>query len=254
MQAPTRTIDDVILGLDEIIAECHERGSRLGYFPAMYRKTTLEVKAGIEAGRFRDPVLMEQLDVVFADRYLDAYRLHRCGERPTAAWAYAFRMAESPRPTVIQHLLLGMNAHINLDLGISAVDVAGGASLSDLKHDFDEINDILGELVDRVQDDLTSMFPLLGALDFLCLRLDEVAVHLAVRVARAGAWDKAVALARAPGDRWTLIGAFDRETLALAEAICPRSHLPSHQPHDAGAEPCDEDAATVRSVIEALLD
>jgi len=36
----------------------------------------------------------------------------------------------------MQNLLLGMNAHINLDLGIAAVQTCGGADLIMLKDDF----------------------------------------------------------------------------------------------------------------------
>jgi hypothetical protein len=256
----SESIDDVISRLDEIIERCHTEGSRLGFFPAMYRKTTLEVKRGLEAGRFEDPDRMELLDVVFAERYLDAYREHERGERPTGAWEYAFRAGHSARPSVIQHLLLGMNAHINLDLGISAVKVAPGDSLVSLKHDFDEINCILGELVDRVQDDIASVFPVFRALDFLCLRLDEAAVHLAVRQARATAWRKALALARttSAADRETHIATFDRETVELAKAICPPSHLspdPSLAGPGSGRRSRDPgEVKTVRRIIEALLD
>ncbi|MGB4870723.1 MAG: DUF5995 family protein, partial [Candidatus Promineifilaceae bacterium] len=67
------TIDDVIHDLTAIIDECREMDSRLGYFPAMYRKVTAQIKEGVENGRFEDGPRMIQLDVVFAQRYIDAY-------------------------------------------------------------------------------------------------------------------------------------------------------------------------------------
>lgn len=252
---PPRDIEGVIRALDDIVGRCHESGSRLGYFPALYRKTTREVQRGLDSGRFRDPELLERLDVVFAERYLDAYRRARRGEPTPGAWDYAFRMAASRQPTVIQHLLLGMNAHINLDLAISAAEVAPGAALPALKHDFDVINDILGELVDRVQEDLAGVFPLVRALDFLCLRLDEAAVHLAVRRARASAWEKARTLAGLPApDAWEpRILAFDREVVELARTICPP---PGTDGDGDGPGPAEEDGdpAVVRRIIESLVD
>jgi hypothetical protein len=83
------TIHDVIDELGEIIAECQQTNSRMGYFPAMYRKVTVRIKEGIENGRFDDPERLEHLDVVFAQRYLEAYRQYRQGQQPTLAWAYA---------------------------------------------------------------------------------------------------------------------------------------------------------------------
>ena len=43
-----RTIDEVILQLDDIIARSIREQSRLGYFAALYRKVTIKVKEGIE--------------------------------------------------------------------------------------------------------------------------------------------------------------------------------------------------------------
>jgi hypothetical protein len=249
------TIDDVLARLDEIVDRCHDRGSRLGFFPAMYRKTTQEVKVGIETGRFEDPERMERLDVVFALRYLRAFERLEAGDRPRAAWDYAFLMARSPTPTVVQHLLLGMNAHINLDLGVSAADVAPGESLYGLKRDFDTINQILGEMVDDIQADLANVFPLMAVLDFLCLRFDERAVHAAICRARAGAWDKACTLAHcvSPDQRQSRIVGFDRQTLVLAQRICPprRSRIAAAE----GPEPAVDarERETIRRVIDALV-
>ena len=96
----------------------------MGYFAALYRRVTVEVKGRMDKGHFVDPARMEALDAVFANRYLDAYHRYRCGEGTTRAWTYAFTASADPEPTVLQHLLMGMNAHISLDLGIAAAEVA----------------------------------------------------------------------------------------------------------------------------------
>ena len=114
------TIDGVLEELDRTIATARQDESRLGYFPALYRKVTASVQQGIVDGRFEDGERMERLDVIFANRYLDAIGKLRDGEAPSRSWAIAFAAAASRRPIVLQHLLLGMNAHINLDLGIAA--------------------------------------------------------------------------------------------------------------------------------------
>ena len=41
---PAKTIDEVIQQLDEIIDRSYWQKSRLGYFAALYRKVTIEVK------------------------------------------------------------------------------------------------------------------------------------------------------------------------------------------------------------------
>ena len=245
---PDQTIDTVITRLDTIIERCHERGSRLGFFPAMYRKTTLEVKKGLETGRFEDPARLELLDVVFAERYFQAFDQYEQGATPTGAWDYSFRMATSQHPSVIQHLLLGMNAHINLDLSISAAKISQKGDLPALKHDFDEINAILGELIDRIQTDLAEVFPALGALDELGGALDERAFHLSIKQARANAWHKAETLARLPAatDTTPHIHDFDRETVRLAKLICPPRWLSETSGH--------ESPQRIRAIITALTD
>ena len=63
---------------------------------------------------------MERLDAIFAARYLEAVQQLWSGSVPSRSWRVAFDAATQPGPIVLQHLLLGMNAHINLDLSIAA--------------------------------------------------------------------------------------------------------------------------------------
>jgi len=156
------TIDGVIERLDDVIAGARRQDSRSGYFPALYRKVTASVKEGIRAGRFADGERMERLDVVFANRYLDAVAAVRRGEPPTRSWQISFAAAQGWWPIVLQHLLLGMNAHINLDLGIAAARTAPGAELAGLESDFNSINDLLAELVNGVKEELSTVWPRLS--------------------------------------------------------------------------------------------
>jgi hypothetical protein len=113
-----KNIDQVIQQLDDIIDWSIKSNSRLGYFAALYRKVTLKVKAGISDGLFEDGARMERLDVIFANRYLEAFEQNQKKVSPTRSWQLAFEASNQWWPMVLQHLLLAMNAHINLDLGI----------------------------------------------------------------------------------------------------------------------------------------
>ncbi len=193
-----RTIRDVLDEMDEIVEGCRRERSRLGYFAALYRKVTRAVQRGIEAGRFVDGARMERLDVIFADRYLAAYRDFRRGEQPTRSWQIAFQLREQPDLLVLQHLLLGMNAHINLDLGIAAARACPGADLAPLQQDFNEINRLLGELFEEVQDGLGTISPLMWMLDQLVTFSDRFVVSVQMERARDAAWGVAQALAPLP--------------------------------------------------------
>ncbi|HBE00237.1 MAG TPA: hypothetical protein DC060_18845, partial [Gemmatimonadetes bacterium] len=73
------TIDEVVDQLTEIVEWSRTANPPLGYFAALYRKVTIKVGEGIADGIFDDGDRMEQLDVIFATRYLHAVEAHRAG-------------------------------------------------------------------------------------------------------------------------------------------------------------------------------
>jgi hypothetical protein len=217
---PARTIDEVIARLDEVIARSRRERSRLGYFALLYRNVTVKVKEGIQAGVFEDNARMERLDVVFASRYLDAYESYRRGEQTSKCWLASFRAADSWFPIVLQHLLLGMNAHINLDLAIAAAEVAPGDQIERLKHDFVLINDILRALISDVQDRLARISYYMTILDRFGGRTDEALMNFSINKAREASWRVAVRLAKmSPEEREREIKEIDRTVALLARLI-----------------------------------
>ena len=99
---PAETIDEVVERLTEIVDWSRSEKSRLGYFAALYRKVTVTVQEGIKDGLFDDGDRMERSDVIFANRYLDAFEAHRVGKPTSDSWAYAFRAADQWWPIVLQ--------------------------------------------------------------------------------------------------------------------------------------------------------
>ena len=117
------SIEEVISELQKIISECETNNNPLGYFAALYQKVTIKVKDGIENHIFDDGLRMEKLDVVFAKRYIEAYYAWQKKDTVTKSWQKAFELSTDYWPVVLQHLLIGMNAHINLDLGIASAEI-----------------------------------------------------------------------------------------------------------------------------------
>lgn len=197
-----QTVDDVLDALDAVVDRARRRGERTGFFAVMYRTVTARVKEGIAAGFFDDGGRMARLDVAFASRYLDALRSSEAGERATASWDATFAAGRDARPILLQHLLLGVNAHINLDLGIAAAAAAPGDALPALRRDFDRINEILASVLDHVQRALSRLSPCLGLLDRLGGRHDDEVVRFSIDKARAGAWGFATELAPLDPAAW----------------------------------------------------
>ena len=185
---PVKAIDEVIRKLDLIIQDAETHNDPAGYFAALYQKVTIKVKEGIANGYFDDGARMEQLDILFAKRYIDAWRAYKLCDRMSASWKKAFDQGPRYWPIVLQHLLVGMNAHINYDLGIAAAEISKGKELDDLHDDFNRINTILSELVHEVQDNLSSVWPMLKYLLKLTGKVDDYLVDFSMKLARDGAW------------------------------------------------------------------
>ena len=188
---PAPTIAEVIARLEEIINHSIASGSRAGYFAALYHKVTCRVKQGIDTGEFQDGARMEQFDVIFANRYLTAYDQWK-GKQPgqlSQSWSVAFKATEQSSILILQHLLLGMNAHINLDLGVAVTEVAkaNNVPLTTLNNDFNTINTILASLTYQVVSELDQLSPLMS-LAGLHSKNDSLFIQFAMDNARDGAW------------------------------------------------------------------
>jgi len=222
---PARSIDDVIERLDAILADAKEAGSPAGYFPALYRRVTIAVRDAIARGEFEDNERMERLDVRFAQRYLDAVVQKRTGGQPTHSWAAAFAADDEGGLTVLQHLLLGMNAHINLDLGIAAAETCEPEALMSLKKDFNHINGILGSLLEDTQRRLTRIFGPLGLIDRFLGPIDERLSIFSIGYARDKAWTQALELALTPSaERAAYLVARDEAVARFARSIVRPPH------------------------------
>jgi len=214
------TIDEVISALENIILKSEQTNSPAGYFAALYRKVTIKVEEGIATGFFEDCPRMEQLDVAFAKRYINAWFLHQNGEPTSLSWQKAFNFSTRYRPIVLQHLLLGMNAHINLDLGIAAAEISRGKNMADLENDFNRINEILSSLVHEVEEDLAAVWPTFRLILKLAGKVDDFLVNFSMKLARDGAWKFANQLSAAPDNQiQTLIEARDQKVEAKASLI-----------------------------------
>lgn len=217
---PARSIDDVLQRLDAIVAQAFTERDRLGFFAVLYRTVTAAVKDGIAAGQFEDGPRMERLDVVFANRYLEAFHEYRSGRAPARCWHAAFDAASRSRVVILQHLLLGMNAHINLDLGVAAAEVCPGDAIAGLERDFNMINTVLAALETGVEREVCELSPWIDRLDHIDPRVGRVVANFSIDRARACAWENACRLARLSGDeRARAIDGIDADVTQLAGLV-----------------------------------
>lgn len=182
------TINEVIQYLDEIIEQSKIEQCAMGLFATLYREVTIQIKNGIENGLFEDGERMEKIDVIFANRYLKAYYQFQAKEKCSECWEFSFIKGEEYWPIVVQHLLLGINAHINLDLGIACAEVSTPESIFDLHSDYNKINEILSNLVEGVEKCLVEIWPTLTYILKLSGKIDNFFIDFSMKTARDGAW------------------------------------------------------------------
>jgi len=214
------TLDDTIGALDALVDECSKTGDRIGYFAAMYIAVTNTIRQRSEAGRFQDPARMARFVSCFAGRYFDALKAWRAGEPCSQSWLVAFRAAQEWRPIILQHLLLGMNAHINLDLGVTVCEVGEGSPIEAERADFDAVNDVLGQLVDGCQGALDTVSPWLGLADRIGGPGDETLIRFSIGTARRQAWSVALRLSGLAGpERAAAVADVDAAAARIATVV-----------------------------------
>lgn len=213
-------IDGVVDALADVVHEAQVTGDRVGFFAALYRQVTVEVRAAIHSGQFDDGARMDRFDTLFGNRYFDAYDAWRRDRSGPRCWRVAFGLLSDPGTVIVQHLILGVNAHINLDLAIAAANTNPGTAIHELRHDFLLINDILTRVVLAVQKALDADSPYLWLLDKLDGRTDETVLDFSIREAREDAWHNAVILANQTGaDRAATIERLDIRAAVLARLV-----------------------------------
>ncbi|MCX5009018.1 DUF5995 family protein [Streptomyces sp. NBC_00638] len=188
-------IDEVVDGLAGIVREAGRAGDRVGYFAALYRQVTVEVRTAIHGGLFDDGARMDRFDTLFGNRYFDAYDAWRRDRGGPRCWREAFGLLDDADTVIVQHLVLGVNSHINLDLAVAAARTSPGEDIHALRHDFLLINDILARVVLVLQDSVGALSPLMSLLDQVGGRTDERILDFSVRQSREEAWHSAVLLA-----------------------------------------------------------
>lgn len=213
-------IDEVVAHLDNIIAVCKQQQSRIGYFACLYQKMTLAVKQGIANNIFANGSRMELLDVNFANRYLQAWEANSNRLTCTRSWSTVFTSSATNNLIVLQHLILGINTHINLDLAIAAAQTCPGNQIFELEADFNKINDIIAALMQNVQDDLSSVWPPLKLITTIANHQQDAILNFSIAAARKASWANALALAAIPQPAVAnYIDAMDNTVTELAKRI-----------------------------------
>ncbi|HSR50722.1 MAG TPA: DUF5995 family protein [Acidobacteriota bacterium] len=179
----------ILEDLETVVVRSLRDSDRIGYFAAFHGWVVKEVQIGLERGYFVDAERVERLHCNFSRRYLEALASYRHGNGLARCWRSAFEAASSKRFLILQHLLLALNAHVNLDLGIAVNRVAPSAArLKEVESDFVRLCRILDGMVGQVQRRIVEISPWIGLLDRMGQRKKGRFVDFSTRAAGKASW------------------------------------------------------------------
>ena len=185
--------------LDDWAAE----DDRRDVFLRCYSMMTANMHLAIDRGEFADGVWVERLLHRFAEYYFDA--LERWDSAPDTApqvWQIAHESTRRADAAILQHLLLGVNAHINFDLVLTVHELLIGEwhamtpSAREVRYaDYCRVNAIIAATIDAVQDEVIApAMPVGAVLDRLLGRIDEYMISRLITSWRDRTWEFAVLL------------------------------------------------------------
>ena len=183
--------------------EWEQKGDRRCIFLRCYSLMSGNVLAAVRAQRFADSDWVANLMHHFAGYYFEPLARYEAGETPVpTVWQRAHDAARGEEATAAQHLLAGVNAHINYDLPLAIYDLLepewadlSPAGRGERRDDHDLINVIIADTVDRVQDQVVERHdPWMNIIDQVGGYLDEWLVAQMIRIWRDRVWERSLAL------------------------------------------------------------
>ncbi|MBK6622254.1 MAG: hypothetical protein IPG32_15740 [Saprospirales bacterium] len=216
--------------MEQLLGELENSRDGRASFLGCYCLMTENMLSAVEQGEFRDNSWMRNFIDHFAAYYLRGFeKYEKDKERAPKVWVLAHDHAARDSCATIQKLLLGVNAHINFDLALTVVDLLGPewAELDEDQRsirfaDYCHVNEIIGETIDKVQDQILETDSRgMELLDTYLGRLDEWLISRLIRAWRSEVWEQAGAMlvATEEAQRAGQISALEEKTLLRGEAI-----------------------------------
>ena len=236
-----QTIEDAVEAMQHGLEYFHNASDSRAVFLRAYHIITTNVSSAIDQQEdfdnpiFFDPRWIRRLSGKFAALYFASLTTFSKGAQEERAWKTAHGMAVEKKSSVVQDLLLGINAHINYDLPVALYqnflehnDGPGFMSLTKRKFDHDQVNNILI----RSFDEISTVIPreyggLIKTADFLLGSIDEILTRLGLRHYRERVWWDGISLlsAGSEDERQLVMHKLNWESAKIADIIAGRNSL-----------------------------
>jgi hypothetical protein len=176
-------------------------------FARLYRQITEDVLTSYDNGSlFRCGRFIIELDIAFAQRYLDAILAHGTGQRTPECWSLLFERRQEEGIVPWRFAAAGVNAHVNFDLAFALLDVwekfpdAPFGTTDAQYDDYRAINTIFERNMDSLCEDFDAPWSDVGGHDSIFDRAGNVLGDLLVVGTRDLAWTFAERMWRHRGE------------------------------------------------------
>lgn len=200
---PTHLSTPIITRMHTQIEHWQSSADSRAIFLNCYMLMTDNMLTALEQGEFADREWVGRLLHRFADYYFDALDAYeRDAPLTPSVWRQAHQIARQGDALVLQHLMLGVNAHINYDLVFTLAELLQPewAALDTAQRrqryaDHSHVNTVIARTIDTVQDQvITRLAPAFFLVDRLLGRADEWAATRLISTWRDAVWHHAVRL------------------------------------------------------------
>ncbi len=199
-------------------------------FLECYTLMTRNMLLAVDEGRFNDGVWVSALLDRFAGYYFDALDVYsRSPDDTPKVWRHTFEVACRTGLHSVQHLFLGVNAHIRFDLVLTLTAMLRDEwpGLTDTERqmryeDHTRVNQIIYETINEVQDTVIERHsPEMSLVDTAMFGLDEWLIFRMISNWRDQTWQQAQALmgCAAQGESDELVRGIEARVLLHAEAL-----------------------------------
>jgi Family of unknown function (DUF5995) len=225
------SVEDAVNGLAELESAFTDRHDRRGVFVTAYLVITRIIQQWIDRGEFLENDMVAGYAVAFANAYRQALADYQAGERravPTA-WRQAFDASGTNSVSIIQDLLLGINAHINHDLPHAVLDGGFNVHCDRCYRDHTRINDALRAATPLVRARIAARYQRgLFITNWLWGRRIDHLVANSFERARENSWTlaKALDLAHCPAETARVRRMIDDRAALAGHAILAHRYQP----------------------------
>jgi len=223
-KTPFQSVKEVKNALEHFEIWCLENGDLRGVFATAYLQITRAISEEISKESFNNNDWSEHYLIRFANLYREALLNYegKTSKNVPKSWIVAFDLAQKQEGLIIQHLTLGINAHINHDLALALNDVGIDSNREEKYQDHVRINHILEQATDNLKRSVSEKYaPILKRLDRGLGTVDDKITVFSISKAREHAWTMAVALssARSAIERNLLQSTLDEQAAVLSRLI-----------------------------------